>query len=80
MHFINTLEKFIRQNKIKEMPIGIFYEVANQLMTQDKQIVVKQLIMNLSFDPEEMDVMMDYCLNNKLNIAMVNLGVNATPP
>jgi len=36
--------------------------------------------MNLEFETDEMELMMDFCLENKLNIAMISLGVNSIPP
>lgn len=62
------------------MPIQIFYEIADDFLAQNKTILVKQLIMNLEFFPDEVEILMDYCLDNKLYIAMVSLGINSVPP
>lgn len=36
--------------------------------------------MNLELETDEMEMMMDFCLEQKLNIAMISLGVNTIPP
>ena len=78
--YLRTLESLVKKNKIKQMPMDLVLQIAKIYIKEGKKKLIRSLILNLNFENEQLDSIIDFCLENKFFIALISLCINEKPP